>query len=95
MSIGLVMWLLTREVLRLRGSLLRAQEWKVLPDLFFYRDATDEANIKEVMDREGEEVSAQEGEVVAAAPVTALPTEGGVHASEKDWNEAGNENWGV
>jgi small subunit ribosomal protein SAe len=38
-SIGLVWYLLCREVLRLRGSIGRgADAWDVLPDLFFYRD---------------------------------------------------------
>jgi small subunit ribosomal protein SAe len=96
MSIGLVMWLLTREVLRLRGELLRAQEWKVLPDLFFFRDANDEARIKEEMDNEGAEAATQEGDIGAAAPVTAIPTDAGVtHASEKEWAEAGDSKWGV
>jgi small subunit ribosomal protein SAe len=37
-SIGLVYWLLAREVLRLRGSIPREVEWETPVDLFFYRD---------------------------------------------------------
>jgi small subunit ribosomal protein SAe len=37
-SIGLMYWLLAREVLRLRGVIPRNQPWNVMVDLFFYRD---------------------------------------------------------
>jgi len=36
-SIGLMWWLLAREVLRLRGKITH-DKWDVKPDLFFYRD---------------------------------------------------------
>jgi len=37
-SIGLIYWLLAREVLRIRGALPRNQPWSVMPDMFFFRD---------------------------------------------------------
>jgi len=38
-SVGLVWWLLAREVLRLRGTIPRtADGWNVMVDMFFYRD---------------------------------------------------------
>ncbi|GCE97400.1 structural constituent of ribosome [Zygosaccharomyces mellis] len=38
-SIGLIWYLLAREVLRLRGALVdRTQPWSVMPDLYFYRN---------------------------------------------------------
>ena len=37
-SIGLMWWLLTREVSRLKGWISRELQWDVMPDLFFYHD---------------------------------------------------------
>jgi len=37
-SVGLVYWLLAREILRLRGTIDRNKPWSVMVDMFFYRD---------------------------------------------------------
>lgn len=37
-SIGLMWWLLAREVLRLRGTISREHPWDIMVDLYFYRD---------------------------------------------------------
>ena len=37
-SVGLMWWMLAREVLRLRGTISREVPWEVMTDLFFYRD---------------------------------------------------------
>lgn len=42
-SIGLMLWFLAREVLRLRGQLGRSEPWDVMPDLFFYREPEEAA----------------------------------------------------
>ncbi|KAI9217207.1 ribosomal protein S2, flavodoxin-like domain-containing protein [Blastocladiella britannica] len=41
-SVGLMWYLLAREVLRLRGAIPRSQPWDVMADMFFYRES-DEA----------------------------------------------------
>lgn len=41
-SVGLMWWLLAREVRRMRGDTPRTIEWDVMPDLYFYREETKE-----------------------------------------------------
>jgi len=44
-AIGLIWWMLAREVLRLRGTIAsRESEWDVMTDLYFYRDPEAEEN---------------------------------------------------
>lgn len=50
-SIGLVWWLLAREVQRLRGQVSRSQPWEIMPDLFFYR-APEDIEKQEQQERE-------------------------------------------
>jgi len=40
-SIGLMWWMLAREVLRMRGTISRELKWDVMVDLYFYRDPED------------------------------------------------------
>merc|ERR1712168_250823 len=58
-SIGLMWWLLAREVLRLRGTISRDHPWEIMPDLFFYRDPEEvEKEEKEALERAKEDQSA-------------------------------------
>jgi small subunit ribosomal protein SAe len=51
-SIGLMYWLLAREVLRLRGSISRSEPWNVMVDMFFYRDPEEAENKEEAAAKE-------------------------------------------
>lgn len=77
-SIGLIWWLLAREVLRLRGTIpSRETEWSVMPDLFFYRDP------------EAEEVKAEEEKAAGVDEVGAAAVEAGTLQGQGDWEVAG------
>ncbi|XP_033213406.1 40S ribosomal protein SA [Belonocnema kinseyi] len=85
-SIGLLWWLLAREVLRLRGSIPRETKWDVVVDLFFYRDPEE---------AEKEEQAAKElpapppKEFAAAEPSTTTDGWG----NDADTNVNVTENW--
>lgn len=99
-AIGLVWWMLAREVLRLRGTIYnRETPWDVMVDLYFYRDPEAEAEDKVEeeklpgVDEEGVAAiesgfpAATTGDWEAAAPA-AFPA-----APNAEWSEAQGSNW--
>src|SRR3984957_11186396 len=63
-SIGLIWWLLAREVLRLRGTIPRTPDgWNVMVDMFFYRDP------EEVEKQQQEEAQAKSSAAAGEADV--------------------------
>lgn len=106
-SIGLMWWLLAREVLRLRGKISREQKWDVMCDLFFYREPEEaekeEAAAKEAVvpvketapylsDEPIAEVTENWADEPEIAPSVAVPA---VPVAD-DWNEeaAPTASWG-
>ncbi|KAL7749627.1 structural constituent of ribosome [Sorochytrium milnesiophthora] len=77
-SVGLIWYLLAREVLRLRGTIERSQPWDVMVDMFFYRDP--------------EEAEKEQAEKEAAAAAAAAAAHGGADATGagQDWTADGN-----
>jgi len=75
-SIGLMWWMLAREVLRLRGTISRDVPWNVMVDLYFYRDP-------EVEEKEEQEAAA------AAAQMASVPAPAQIaeYAAPDEWVE--------
>jgi small subunit ribosomal protein SAe len=110
-SIGLMWWLLAREVLRFRGAITRAVPWDVMVDLYFYRDPEDVAKQEEeraLKDAEAKYPAAAEGfqqDWGAAAPAAAeewtaaapaAVQQYGAPAAEQDWGAAAPaQDWGA
>jgi small subunit ribosomal protein SAe len=61
LSIGLLYWLLAREVLRLRGTISRALPWDVAVDLFLYRDPEELKKAEEAQSGAADEAVARAG----------------------------------
>lgn len=93
-AIGLAWYLLCREVLRLRGTIPRSQEWDVMVDMFFFRDLEEEKpeEVVESFDAANEwQQDAQPDVEWENADVTI--SGGAVETTSGEWGVA-NDDWG-
>ncbi|KAK4705694.1 small subunit ribosomal protein SAe, partial [Phenoliferia sp. Uapishka_3] len=75
-AIGLIWWLLAREVLRLRGTVARTPDaWPVMVDMFFYRDP--------------EEVERDLEGIAAAKALAAGEAQEAIEPAQPDWDISG------
>jgi len=84
-AIGTMWWMLSREVLRLRGIISRSPKtpWEVMPDLYFYRDPEEiekeeQAQVAQALEAKPEEVVDWNSGAAPAAQAT----------TGEDWNQA-------
>jgi small subunit ribosomal protein SAe len=90
-SIGLMWWLLAREVLYLRKAIPRGQPWEVMCDLFFYRDPTEEEKEGETADETGAQRGAFGAQTTEQWGTSATGAEWG---TEQTWGTGGGD-WGA
>lgn len=86
LSIGLLYWLLAREVLRLRGAISRTSPWDVAVDLFFYRDPEELEKAEEAQDEFVDENMAGAGWQTAPVVPAEAPQMYQAPEESSDWS---------
>eukprot|EP00284_Hemiselmis_tepida_P009521 CAMPEP_0174915922 /NCGR_PEP_ID=MMETSP1355-20121228/1459_1 /TAXON_ID=464990 /ORGANISM="Hemiselmis tepida, Strain CCMP443" /LENGTH=295 /DNA_ID=CAMNT_0016160871 /DNA_START=54 /DNA_END=941 /DNA_ORIENTATION=+ len=101
-SIGLLYWLLAREVLRLRTTINRSLQWDIMVDMFFYRDPEEAEKEAEAIE-EAKAIEAPPADFTAGAPTYGGPPDMGAGGGEwsqpgaaPEWGAAGGaQDWGA
>jgi len=89
-SIGLIYWLLAREVLHLRGTLNRATPWEIMVDLFLYREPEAEEDKEESNKYDNQQIEDATDYSLTqtvAAPAAGAGWEGNTETWTGDWND--------
>jgi len=68
-SVGLLWWLLAREVLRLRRQLVRSKPWDVMVDMFIYRDPDEQEKDEAAAESKSEDTGVDEWNGDDSAPI--------------------------
>ena len=87
-SIGLMLWMLAREVLRMRGTLSRTTPWETMVDMYFYREAEEQEKEEQVALTSERPAKPEAGE----APEVPQTFEAGAPV-EEDWNAQVADEW--
>jgi len=91
-SIGLLYWLLAREVLRLRNVISRSTPWDIMVDMFFYRDP-------EEAEKEADAIEDAKAIDAPSADFGGVPAYGGADlgaGAGAEWSQSGGaQEWGA
>jgi len=82
-SVGLMWWLLAREVRRMRGDTSRIADWEVMPDLYFFREETKEEEEEQAIPEVAPAADAFNAAPAPAADAFALATTGTEPAADQ------------
>jgi len=93
-AIGLLYWLLAREVNRMRGTINRTDPWNVAVDLFIYRDPEEAEKQAADHDAQTNQAQAHEAELVETGDFAADGAKAEWGAAEVNFDpQAGAGNW--
>lgn len=96
-SIGLMWWLLAREVLRLQGKLSRRENWDVMVDMYFFREAEEqEKEVDSGLTPDRLKIGTEAidySEAPEGAGVAGVVSQVDYSANPLDWNSAQADDW--
>jgi len=95
-SIGLLWWMLAREVLRIRGLISRESDWEVMPDIYFYRTPRDLKKQEQAQEKLAapKAIETEHDTVIAESePVVDVLKAGDAPVESSDWADSNADTW--